>query len=117
MVIKEAMLLAVSNFVDESMLNTNIPEFILSALQGQDNSTFLPQEGHFVVQIHVRSSSSPSANNFVNIQLECYEHSSRGNKAIKKILNSIEGEICRTNWKWRLIRQRVVKNNELNRLI
>jgi 23S rRNA A1618 N6-methylase RlmF len=110
LVIKEAMPLAVTNFVDESMPNANIPELVLSALQGQDNSTLLPDEGHFVIRIHLQQATPNHNNNNegndVKVQLECYGHSSRGIKAIEKIRNNVEGEVCQTNRKWRRIRQR-----------
>ena len=111
LMIKEAMPLAITNFVDESMSNANIPEDVLLALQQvQNNSSFLPDEGHFVIQVRV--ARAVAAENKVSVQLECYAHSSRGIKAIEKIRNTIEGEINRTNRKWRRIRQRQQNGND-----
>jgi hypothetical protein len=101
--IKESMPLAITNFVDESESNAVvIPPGLVEALQGQDNSQFLPDVGHFVIQVTVQVTSSSA----VSVHLACYRHSSRGLKAIEKIRNSIEGEVCRTNRKWRRISQR-----------
>jgi hypothetical protein len=115
--IQETMPLAVTHFVDESdppppnkastTSNSSciIPQIVMDALQGrQDNSQWLPEEGHFVMQASVQMATT--TNNTVNVHLACYRHSSRGLKAIEKIRTGMEGEVCRTNRKWRRIRQR-----------
>ena len=115
--IRENMPPAVTNFVDESLEKIEIPETILRVLRGRNNSGLLPTEGHFLVEVKVRfvrDCFGIGSNNHINIQnrptvnvhLDCYRHSSRGGKAIEKIRNSLNGELNRTNRKWRKIRER-----------
>ncbi|KAG7364818.1 SAM-dependent methyltransferase [Nitzschia inconspicua] len=104
--IQETMPQAITNFVDETQGDIErMPANILDALQGRDNN-FLPQEGHFLVQVHVRNRCKDGNLNCFQIQLSLFKHSARGGKAVEKIRNSLEGEICRTNRKWRKIRER-----------
>jgi hypothetical protein len=110
--IQESMPLAVTHFVDESdpppkasNSNSSIPQMVMEALQGrQGNSQLLPEEGHFVMQASVQIMAT--TNDVINVHLACYRHSSRGLKAIEKIRTGMEGEVSRTNRKWRRIRQR-----------
>ena len=115
--IRENMPPALTNFVDETEEKAEIPESILQVLRGRDNSGFLPKEGHFLVDVKVRfvrDSFRVGSNADINLQnrptanvhLDCYRHSARGGKAIEKIRNSLNGEINRTNRKWRKIRKR-----------
>jgi 23S rRNA A1618 N6-methylase RlmF len=106
--IQESDVPPIANFVDESEGNINIPQIVLHALQGQTNSDFLPSEGHFVIQVALEPTMNNEAEGGigVNVQLACYRHSSRGLKAIEKVRSGIEGEVARTNRKWRRIRQR-----------
>eukprot|EP00980_Cylindrotheca_fusiformis_P015572 scaffold4447_cov120-Cylindrotheca_fusiformis.AAC.5 len=105
--VQESSVPQITSFVDESESNIVIPPLILDALQGRDNSEFLPPEGHFVIQVLLEQTmSNEKAAIRVNVQLACYRHSSRGLKAVEKIRSSIEGEVARTNRKWRRIRQR-----------
>lgn len=100
----------VTHFVDEFMENINIPDIVKNALNGQDNSHFLPPEGHFAIQVAIDSPTPPTAEGFVvRVQLACYRHSSRGLKAVEKIRSGMEGEVNRTNRKWRRILQRDVQ--------
>jgi hypothetical protein len=104
--IQEAIPLAISNFVDETQVDIDIPPGILDALRRRaNNNIFLPQEGHFLVQIKIRHVARQDGDIF-KMHLLLFRHSSRGGKAIEKIRTSIEGEICRTNRKWRKIRER-----------
>jgi 23S rRNA A1618 N6-methylase RlmF len=99
--IRERAPLPVSSFVDESEPNATMPQVILDALHGQENTQLLPMEGHFVIYVIITPAS-----NGVQVHLACYRHSTRGVKAIEKIRNGIQQEICRTNRKWRRILQR-----------
>lgn len=109
--IKESMPLAITNFVDEttteSLSTTTLPQCWVEALQGQDNSMFLPQQGHhFLIRATLQAAVHGAGDSTVRVEMEYYRHSSRGMKAIEKIRNSIQGEICRTNRKWRRIFKR-----------
>ena len=105
---------SVNKFVDEDQTGVQIQSGILEALDGRDNSQFLPHEGHFLVRAEIRAivgmnckevGDSAQAS-VVDVRLSCYRHSSRGAKAIEKIRNSLGSEVCRTNRKWRKIRER-----------
>ncbi len=106
---------SVETFVDENQNGMNIPESILNVLRGRNNSEFLPEEGHFMIQVElmattpIQQSVSTVAVSLVlgvDVRLTCYRHSLRGRKAVDKMRNGLEGEVCRTNRKWRKIRQR-----------
>lgn len=106
---------SVDCFVDENQKGVEIPESILHLLRGRDNSDFLPEEGHFMIEVELVATPvlqqcvgtvAVALVLAVDVQLRCYKHSLRGQKAIEKIRNSLEGEVCRTNRKWRKIRQR-----------
>lgn len=100
--IQETNVIQIKNFVDESEGNISVPHLILEALQGRNNSDFLPSEGHFVVQVGLEPAMNfGQAAMCVNVRLACYRHSSRGLKAVEKIRSSMPGEVSRTNRKWR----------------
>ena len=67
-----------------------------------DYSQFLSCEGHFAIYAEIRIKSTA----VVDVRLLCYRHSIRGGKAIEKIRNTLMGEVCRMNRKWRKIRER-----------
>jgi len=106
---------SVETFVDENQNGMNIPESILGVLRGRDNSDFLPEEGHFMIQVELMATTpiqqcvgtvAVALVLAVDVRLTCHRHSLRGRKAVDKMRNSLEGEVCRTNRKWRKIRQR-----------
>jgi hypothetical protein len=96
--------LAISNYVDETVADVDMPQVILDALH-EYNHPFLPDEGHFLIIVHVQHTKSDD-DDFFTVQLELFRHSSRGTKAIERIRSTLEGDVCRTNRKWRKIRQR-----------
>jgi 23S rRNA A1618 N6-methylase RlmF len=110
--IQETMPQAISKFVDETQTDImEIPPRILDALhQHENNNDFLPPEGHFLVQVYIRHvvQHHPKCGrgDFFQVQLVLFKHSARGGKAIEKIRSSMAGEVCRTNRKWRKIRER-----------
>ena len=107
--IYENMPLAVTNFVDETQEKLEIPKGILRVLRDRDNSRFLPKKGHFFVEVKIsvaRNIMTTETPPNVDVNLKCYSHSARGAKAIEKIRNSLDKEVCRTSRKWRRIRHR-----------
>ena len=109
--IQEANPPPVKVFVDESDLQANpmsIPELILEALARDDHSCLLPPEGHFVIHASLQATGPDCSNGecHVAIHLTAHRHSSRGHAAIKKILSTIQGEVCRRNRFWRRKLQR-----------
>jgi hypothetical protein len=98
---------AITNYVDETQCDVEIPETIIQALNGRENNClFLPNEGHFLVDINIHVDPSNHNGTTINVHITCYRHSARGGKAIEKIRSSLEAEVLRTNRKWRKIRQR-----------
>lgn len=67
----------------------------LSTLRSAD---WLPNTGHFLVDFCVAKATSANA---VVINVTPYRHSNRGGKAIDKILSRFEGEVTRSNRRWR----------------
>lgn len=63
---------------------------------------FLPSEGHILVDVSVIAATSTG----VHVQVEAYHHSVHGRKVIEKIKSQLEGEVCRTNRRWRRRLQR-----------
>jgi 23S rRNA A1618 N6-methylase RlmF len=118
--IKEADAPAMKYFVDEAHpeVQPHIPQSILRALYRrgeQSRQSFLPEEGHFVVDVKIQVLSQLLGGKTyqVKVHLSCYRHSTRGAKAIEKIRNSLEGEVGRTNRKWRKIRQRIQEDQQM----
>mmetsp|Transcript_27837 Transcript_27837/g.61422 ORF Transcript_27837/g.61422 Transcript_27837/m.61422 type:complete len:318 (+) Transcript_27837:2-955(+) len=110
-IIEKRMPYPVINFVDEDQTGVEIPESILRILRNRYNEHFLPKEGHFCVEAEIRPAAINAGNNdpstsMVDVRLSCYRHSARGAKAIEKIRNSLRGEVCRTNRKWRKVHKR-----------
>ena len=72
-----------------------------------DANLFLPEEGHFLVEITVtvckktQEHYNAVRNSTVSISLDCYVHSCRGAKAVEKIRIQIQGELSRSNRRWR----------------
>lgn len=75
----------------------------------KDDNDNLPYNGHFIIDAFVREinsrSSSETKNNLnrteVEVTLELYCHTKRGNMLVDKIRSALPGEIARTNRKWR----------------
>jgi hypothetical protein len=108
--IQESMPLAVHNFVDEALDCCDIPEPLLQALQSRvDNSLFLPEEGHFLIEVQIETAID---NMNINVHLFNFRHSARGAKGVEKIRSGLEGEVCRTNRKWRKIHQRLLQQHQ-----
>ena len=114
--IQETMSPTITNFVDETQSGVDIPESILRVLRGRrDNSRFLPDEGHFFVEIKIQvarnnnktfdNSAENQPMTTVDVHLLCYRHSARGAKAIEKI-RCLDKDVQRTSRKWRRIRER-----------
>lgn len=100
----------VTTFVNESDVcgtaepsPLQIPEIVLRALQGQNNSQLLPNEGHFVLRVSIQQCSTSAIISSTECQVHVlgYRHSSRGQVALKKIGSTLEGDVCRTNRFWR----------------
>ena len=111
---------SVSHFVDENQKGVEMPESILGVLRGRDNSHFLPDEGHFMVEaeltavpiVHPIGTVAVSLVSAVDVRLSCYKHSLRGTIAIEKLRSGLGSEVCRTNRKWRKIRERQNRHHQ-----
>lgn len=61
----------------------------------------LPEQGHFLVDVTVTTRDACSV-----VQVQVYQHSAFGKKAVDKIKSQLQGEVCRTNRRWRRKLQR-----------
>jgi hypothetical protein len=98
-----------------------------NALSSDDRiKYFLPKEGHFLLDVtltYVPLSSASAINchhhvndnkvGIVQVQITSYRHTLYGMKIIQKIKSQLEGEVCRTNRKWR---RKLVHQNDLHQL-
>jgi len=68
----------------------------------------LPKEGHFLIDVMVQcvSSREESKGNIVQVTSNSFSHSARGNTFINRILSQMEGDVTRSNRKWRRIKKR-----------
>lgn len=99
--------------------NESLPDRIFDGIdRSWDASLFLPEEGHFLVEITVKELNetdeprTSDEDSTVFVSLDCYRHSSRGAKAVEKICSRMEGELSRTNRRWRRIFKRQAEQNK-----
>ena len=69
---------------------------------------FLPQEGHFLIEVSIRTINERS----VTVTAHAFSHTRYGKMTVEKLKQQMEGEVCRTNRKWRRKLQRSQANNE-----
>jgi len=74
---------------------------LLKQLDPTRRMELLPLEGHFAIDITVTPSVTAVETAVVEVVVEAYNHSSYGKRAIEKITCQLQGEICRTNRRWR----------------
>ena len=87
-------------------------DFSLSAsTKRDDNNDNLPYDGHFIIDAAARvvkyDSKSPN-DEFraeIEVNLEIYSHTKRGNLLVDKIRSPMPGEIGRTNRRWRRLKK------------
>jgi 23S rRNA A1618 N6-methylase RlmF len=74
--------------------------FLLNA--NQRTEFFIPYRGHFLIDMTLDTVNDTDSNGMISVQIiASYRHSTYGMKMIQVIRNQLEGEICRTNRKWR----------------
>jgi len=90
-----------------------LPERVFDGIhQDWDANLFLPKEGHFLVEVTAMIGQEPQQDGesgksvTVSVSLACYRHSGRGAKAVEKFRSKLQGEICRSNRRWRRIFKR-----------
>ena len=94
--------LELSSQVDDA---ESLPDRIFDGIDcSWDANKFLPVDGHFLVEVTVTNCTDRRS--FVSVRLDCYRHSNRGAKAVEKIRSQLQGEVCRSNRKWRRILKR-----------
>ena len=69
---------------------------ILSA-SGPVRSNFLPVEGHFQISVSMASTTDHN----VKVAASSFSHTRHGKLTVDRIRQQIQGEVCRTNRKWR----------------
>jgi hypothetical protein len=77
-----------------------LPERIQQIVANMDPALrfkFLPPQGHFLMDITLTANVGGQ----VHVSLQAYMHSTHGKKTVEKIKNQMQGEICRTNRRWR----------------
>jgi 23S rRNA A1618 N6-methylase RlmF len=83
---------------DDHLLPESVKEVLSSAARLDfSRSSFLPPEGHFVVDLVVNIVSTTT----VQIHIDAFAHSTFGRKVVEKVLESFHFEIGRTNRRWR----------------
>jgi len=92
--------------LEERFFNCN--PSCLPVLDHEKDNNNLPFEGHFIIDAFVESSGMCDDNGNVSVQviLEMYSHTKRGNAIINKIRETLPGEIGRSNRRWRRILKR-----------
>lgn len=89
--------------VDDS---ASLPDRLSIGLEHNwDARSFMPEEGHFLIDATVEKSASVFPWT-VMVGLKFFRHSSRGMQAVETIRAQIQGEISRTNRRWRRILKR-----------
>jgi 23S rRNA A1618 N6-methylase RlmF len=77
-----------------------LPEQIQTVVEQMDPAIrlkFLPPQGHFLIAITLLVDGQEA----VHASMEAFVHSTHGRKVVEKIKNQLQGEICRTNRRWR----------------
>ena len=92
--------------VEERFHNCN-PSCLPRLDHEQDNNN-LPYEGHFVIDAFVVPDKKEEDESTTSVQviLEMYSHTKHGTLILNKIRGPIQGEITRTNRKWRRLLKR-----------
>ena len=80
--------------------NEKLPERVIEGLNNVSlrATDWLPADGHFVVDLRIEKGKG---NQIVTVVVEGYRHSNRGGRALDKFLSRLEGEISRSNRRWR----------------
>lgn len=67
--------------------------------------SFLPKEGHFLIDAIIQNATAElekrNEDNDVIVTLNCFSHTRRGDMIIHKIKSQIQGEVRRSNRRWR----------------
>ena len=94
--------------IEERFFGCNASE--LPVLNHEHDNINLPYEGHFVLDAFVecigRCDDANDGTVKVQVTLEMYSHTKRGNEIISKIRGPMLGEIGRTNRRWRRLLKR-----------
>jgi len=94
--------------VEERFHNCN-PSCLPRLDHEQDNNN-LPYEGHFVIDAFVvpvkKEEGDDEGNISIQVILEMYSHTKHGTSILSKIRGPLQGEITRTNRRWRRLRKR-----------
>jgi len=78
------------------ILSTDRKRHLLSLLSAERRRQLLPVEGHWLMDVALAPQGSA-----VQVQVEAYQHSSLRNTPIELTRNQMQGEVCRSNRRWR----------------
>lgn len=87
-----------------------LPERVIEGLNSASlrATDWLPAVGHFVVELRIERGKE---NQMVTVAVEGYRHSNRGARAVDKFLSRLEGEVSRSNRRWRRLLVRPQKES------
>lgn len=94
--------------VEERFHNCN--PSCLPQLDNEQDNINLPYEGHFIIDAFVvpdkKEEGDDDSTISIQVILEMYSHTKYGTSILNKIRGSLQGEITRTNRRWRRLRKR-----------
>lgn len=98
-----------SAWFGDDTLPHRLQQILKDHVSPEQRSSFLPQEGHFQVEISIRTISERT----VVVTAQAFSHTRYGKMTVEKLKQQMEGEVCRTNRKWRRKHQRSRANEEV----
>lgn len=78
-----------------------LPDRVVKGLNDESSisaANWLPAAGHFLLDVRI---AKGKGNQVVTVNIDGYRHSKRGGKALDKIISRLEGEVSRSNRRWR----------------
>lgn len=79
---------------------------VVSMMSAQERLGWLPEEGHFSLEIDAAVSLAAESKSEVVVSVETFAHNKLGRSVVEKIHLQLESDVNRTNRKWRRILKR-----------
>jgi hypothetical protein len=98
-----------AQWVDDKFLPEQIQQIVARMDPGL-RLELLPPQGHFLVDVILTASGGGK----VDASLQAFMHSTHGKKTVEKIKNQLQGEICRTNRRWRRKLKRLLAESDMD---
>lgn len=90
----------------DDALPQRLQQFLRDHGSPEQRRILLPIEGHFQIEVSIRLINDHS----VAVTAQAFSHTRYGKLTVEKLKQQMEGEICRTNRKWRRKNQRIQTN-------